>query len=237
MFYNFILLEKDINACNLDVKNETSWTSWAMTSLSAKITDYKSKSGKQQASVALSSTGESKKAIENSSTNKQSESAAKEETKKLPTKVEVTDRPEDKVKFSSPFESSFDAKPKEKSNDGGGWGGDDWQEFADDDEDDQMEPLEPFSKAPTFNNPTTNTLTSAKKTTTTISNNTTSSNKASSNAGWDAFDDNESVNSTKSNKSSAASSTNATNWSTQSKVNSLNDEEALFSALVKDVSK
>ena len=44
-------MEKDVSSCTLDVKNETSWTSWAMTSLSAKMTGYKNKS--QQPSVAL----------------------------------------------------------------------------------------------------------------------------------------------------------------------------------------
>jgi SCY1-like protein 1 len=44
-------LEKDVQACNLDIKNETSWTSWAMTSLSAKMTAYKGKS--VQPSIAL----------------------------------------------------------------------------------------------------------------------------------------------------------------------------------------
>lgn len=44
-------MEKDVQACNLDVKNETSWTSWAMTSLSAKMASYKGKN--VQASIAL----------------------------------------------------------------------------------------------------------------------------------------------------------------------------------------
>lgn len=44
-------MEKDVQACNLDVKNETSWTSWAMTSLSAKMTAYKGKN--VQPSIAL----------------------------------------------------------------------------------------------------------------------------------------------------------------------------------------
>ena len=46
-------MEKDVMSCNLDVKNETTWTSWAMTSLSAKMTGYKNKN--QQPSVALNS--------------------------------------------------------------------------------------------------------------------------------------------------------------------------------------
>lgn len=45
-------MEKDVQACNLDVKNETSWTSWAMTSLSAKMSAYKGKN--VQPSIALS---------------------------------------------------------------------------------------------------------------------------------------------------------------------------------------
>jgi SCY1-like protein 1 len=44
-------LEKDVQACNLDVKNETSWTSWAVTSLSAKMSAYKGKN--VQPSIAL----------------------------------------------------------------------------------------------------------------------------------------------------------------------------------------
>jgi SCY1-like protein 1 len=44
-------MEKDVQSCSLDLKNETSWTSWAMTSLSSKMSNYKGKN--QQASVAL----------------------------------------------------------------------------------------------------------------------------------------------------------------------------------------
>ena len=44
-------MEKEVSSCTLDLKNETSWTSWAMGSLSAKVTGYKSKG--QQPSVAL----------------------------------------------------------------------------------------------------------------------------------------------------------------------------------------
>jgi hypothetical protein len=44
-------LEKDVTSCDLNLKNETSWTSWAMTSLSNKMTGYKNKS--QGPSIAL----------------------------------------------------------------------------------------------------------------------------------------------------------------------------------------
>lgn len=44
-------MERDVQACNLDVKNETSWTSWAVTSLSAKMASYKGKN--VQPSIAL----------------------------------------------------------------------------------------------------------------------------------------------------------------------------------------
>jgi hypothetical protein len=189
----------------LDAKNETSWTSWAMTSLSTKLSDYKSKN-KQQASVALSSTGESKKAIENSSTNKQTENPS-------PPK-EVPSAP--KQAFTSPFETAFDSKPKdsEKATEGG-W--DQWQDdlIVDDDDDDKMEPLEPF---------TTNTGYSVNISTT---------KTTKSNDGWDTGnkggvdDDNESVKSIKSTSN---------NWNVQGTGSATRDEEAIFSSLVKDVS-
>lgn len=63
-------MEKDVQACNLDVKNETSWTSWAMTSLSAKMTAYKGKN--VQPSIALST-----QPLNNPSTNPSAESSLK----------------------------------------------------------------------------------------------------------------------------------------------------------------
>ena len=226
------MLEKDINACNLDVKNETSWTSWAMTSLSAKLTDYKSKTGKQQASIALSSTGESKKAIENSSTNKQTENPVKVEANKTPVKPEAAKKPEEK--FSSPFESSFDSKPT-KGNNESGWGDDNqWQDFADDD-DDQMEPLEPFTATSSFSS-------SQNKITDNTSSTKTTNESSSGGGGWeetkwgDEYNDEDVLKQTKTIKK-ATNSTSSTNWNVPNKINTKNDEEALFSSLVKDVNR
>lgn len=81
-------MEKDVQSCNLDVKNETSWTSWAMTSLSAKMTGYKNKN--QQPSIALNtqplgpppSTLQQQQSPETNKTNKKEIEAPKIEVKK-----------------------------------------------------------------------------------------------------------------------------------------------------------
>ena len=199
-----------------------------MTSLSAKLTDYKTKSNKQ-ASIALSTTGESKKAIENSATNKQTESPPKPEASSSKAAEANAKKPLAATEsFSSPFESSFDSKPKDDSSGGDGWNVDQWQEF--DDDNDLMEPLEPFTNTPNFNNTSV-----TKPNLSTNTSNPTSTAKTSGD-GWDKFDTDDYsepvIDSSKSNKSNTTKT-----WNVQNKVNTINDEEALFSSLVKDVCK
>ena len=44
-------MEKEVTSCTMDLKNETSWSTWAMSSLSAKVTGLKTKD--KQPSIAL----------------------------------------------------------------------------------------------------------------------------------------------------------------------------------------
>lgn len=111
-------MEKDVNSCNLDVKNETSWTSWAMNSLSAKVSNYTNK--KQQPSIALSTTTQDLK-------------------KNLEEKTSPTKTVEEQVK-----KPQIENDKETKVNDG--WETNDLYEDFEDDE--PMQSLEPIEAKP-----------------------------------------------------------------------------------------
>lgn len=225
-------MEKDVTACNLDIKNETSWTSWAMTSLSAKMSSYKTKN--VQPSVALNTQPLSSGSNSMSSPNLKDQSAA------------AAVKPDDKSK-NSPIkaaEPSVKQSPKTttdlaKDTDAPstGWALDeaDWKDL--DDDGDLMEPFEPFE--------TTTTSTSHSQSTQNKCNNDWS-------ADWtNSFDD--AANSfgqnhpkpkpaSTNNKPDAqtanlpmASSYNWNNSKSSFASDSTKNEEDLFSSLIKDV--
>lgn len=238
-------MEKDVSSCTLDTKNETTWTSWAMTSLSNKMTGYKNKN--QQPSVALntqplgpppslnvSTSDKSPQQSQQASPNANTTTKPKEETSK-PAKTETIT-----------FESNES-----------GWSVDnvdtDWKDL---DDDDQMEPLESIEPA----KPSSYLSQSSKK----PDNKTGQSNNDWSSGWTNSFDDDKNIQindddlfgNPQSNKGSSAklakSNNNSQsqlapassyNWATNQNAASsgpfFNDqaknEEDLFSSLVKDV--
>ena len=228
-------MEKDVQSCSLDLKNETSWTSWAMTSLSAKMTGYKSKG--QQASVALNtqplgpppsmSAQASPAAVNNK------ELSSEKNTIKL--KEEIKTTPKLTVQIEEKSSSNFES----------GWNLDDnqWKDLDDDD----MEPMEPLE--PT--KPSTNLSTK-------ISPNVKPAQNSDWSTNWtNSFDENPSdaqddfssfgftVNNKPATKSAKLPSKPAQNDSNVKPASSynwnsanttLNQEEELFSSLVKDIS-
>jgi hypothetical protein len=140
-------MEKDVSSCSLDLKNETSWTSWAMTSLSAKMTGYKNKS--QQPSVALNMQplGQSPSlAGGNTGTSQQGEekkSSRSDEIKSATTAGKKTTETGSESKLNK-IESTSNININNASNsNGSGWMEDnEWKDLEDDDE--MMEPIEPI---------------------------------------------------------------------------------------------
>lgn len=115
-------MEKDVQSCNLDLKNETSWTSWAMTSLSSKMTGYKNKN--QQPSIALN-------------------------TQPLGPPPSMTTSPKKDAKTEEKQKEEIktqDLKEEKKiENSNAGWNFEDDGDWKDLEDDEQMEPLEPIS--------------------------------------------------------------------------------------------
>ena len=224
-------MEKDVSSCTLDVKNETSWTSWAMTSLSAKMTGYKNKS--QQPSVALNT--QPLAAPTSLAPVKETESAKtspEKETKhepKVPIKQPI--KPEEKV-----------TKVETNENYTSDWGMDD-NDWKDIDDDEQMESLEPASS---FNAQPFVAGTPVK----TGSSNEPIKSTSNQNNDWsdwsNSFENIEpkKTPTLKTNKPAASSGaqlapTSSYNWTSQNSSSSFlnqNNEEDLFSSLVKDIS-
>ena len=130
-------MEKDVTSCALELKNETSWTSWAMTGLSAKMTGYKNKN--QQPSIALNTQplGPPPSLVINSSN-----SSASNADKPSPNKTQSTAAPKVSKEDSSLKQNRVKAEVTNKVEDSGtGWNLDD-EEWKDLDDDEQMEPLE-----------------------------------------------------------------------------------------------
>jgi SCY1-like protein 1 len=225
-------MEKDVQSCSLDLKNETSWTSWAMTSLSAKMTGYKNKG--QQASVALNTqplgpppsmtTQASPAAANKELTPEKNIVKQKEETKTNPKLIEKIEE-----KSSNNFESGWNLDNNE------------WKDLDDDDME-PMEPLEPIK--PSIN----------------LSTKVSPNVKPAQNSDWstnwtNSFDENPSetqddfsgfgfsVNNKPATKiAKLPSKQNDSNVKPASSYNwnstntALNQEEELFSSLVKDIS-
>lgn len=212
-------MEKEVSSCTLDLKNETSWTSWAMGSLSAKVTGYKSKG--QQPSVALNTQPLASPSNMSKDSKSQSPNA-----KKTPEKPLAKESPSEKQ--SKPEMSITTSDSVINDNFKSGWGvdDDDWKDL--DDDNDLMEPLEPtqaksspFSSVQNTQNDgwSSDWADSFEPTTKPVA-------KLNSNKGL--------IKATNPSQHAPASSYN---WSNQSNFNSSSqNEEDLFSELVKDMS-
>jgi len=209
-------MEKDVSACNLDVKNETSWTSWAMTSLSAKMSGYKNKN--QQPSVALNTQPlgppPSLNVSAGSATGTGSE---KPSPKQQPSQSQTNRKPEQDTSRTN----QTGGNKESSSNASAGWNLEEseWRDLEEDD--DQMEPFEPLETTNSSFKPAVNKSSGLL---------TTTSSKQSSNdfTSWtNSFEDDK-------NQLPPASSYN---WSATSTDNSQSkNEEDVFSSLISDVS-
>jgi SCY1-like protein 1 len=214
-------MEKDVQSCALDVKNETSWTSWAVNSLSTKMSNYKNKA--VQPSVALNTQPlgpppglDANKPANPTSADKKPESvpanAANKKDSQSPQQKQLQQR-----ENSSNFALSFGEIKNETSaagGGGGGWGFDDNDdEWKDLDDGDQMEPLEPFQSS---------TFQASSK------NSKSNTNMSSGNSDWSSDWKNsfEEIDNKGKNQSGA----------NLYSLDSIKNEEDLFSSLVKDVS-
>jgi hypothetical protein len=200
-------MEKDVSSCSLDLKNETSWTSWAMTSLSAKMTGYKNKS--QQPSVALNMQplGQTPSLTSNSSsTNQQGEKKAQgaDETKN---EIAAGKKSNETGNVSNLTRTEFTPtiNNNNSSSNGSGWMEDnEWKDLEDDDE---MEPIEPIDN----NKPKPSLSTSFSATS--KANNSLKDNNDWSNNDWsNSFDDDKNSNQfSYENFTSESSDLNSTN--------------------------
>jgi SCY1-like protein 1 len=210
-------MEKDVSSCALELKNETSWTSWAMTGLSAKMTGYKNKN--QQPSVALNTQPlgpppqlviPSDTKVPNKNPSPQSQKTTQKE-EALSTTTTLTTATT--IVKSNNFESTTTA-----------WNLDDddtvWKDL--DDDGDQMEPLESNISSSYLSQSTAN------------ANNVKSSANAN-NADWSGwtndFEENTLAGKNKSNNNSQSKLplTSSYQWS------SAQNEEDMFASLVKDI--
>jgi SCY1-like protein 1 len=204
-------MEKDVSACNLDVKNETSWTSWAMTSLSAKVSGYKNKN--QQPSVALNTQplGPPPSLNVSGGTTSSEKPSPKQQQ---PSQSQTSRKPEQETSRANEPSGN-----KEPSSAGWNLEESEWRDLEDDD--DQMESFEPLETTSSSSKPATNKGVGLLAST---------SGKQSSNdfTSWtNSFEED-------TNQLPPASSYN---WSTTSTDNSRSkNEEDLFSSLVSDVS-
>ena len=175
--------EKDVSSCTQDLKNETSWTSWAMTSLSAKMSGYKNKN--QQPSVALNTQplGPPQNLM---TTPTAAATAATTSPNSTPKPAQQQQQTSKEAKVSSELSKDFGSFSLEpsgvKQNSGGnGWNLDEDNEWKDLDDDGDMEPLESIEQ------PTAKPIFSH------ISNNNSNNNNKAANKDWsnweNAFDD------------------------------------------------
>ena len=226
-------MEKDVTSCALELKNETSWTSWAMTGLSAKMTGYKNKN--QQPSVALNTQplGPPPSLVIPST----GTSSEKPSPNKTQSSVSPQSKPQQNQESSnSNNKISNSAKTKtEETNIGWNLDDEEWKDLDDDGE--QMEPLEVNSAMSYLSQPSKN--------------NETKSSSNSNNNDWsswtNSFEDEKNtqlsdIEKSASSKNKPNNSSNNTqshlplassyNWSIDSNTK---NEEDLFSSLVKDV--
>jgi SCY1-like protein 1 len=206
-------MEKDVSACNLDVKNETSWTSWAMTSLSAKMSGYKNKN--QQPSVALNT----QPLGPPPSLNVSGGTAASGNTEKPSPKQQPSQAQSNRKIEQETSQTNKQSGSKEPSSAGWDLEESEWRDLEDDD--DQMESFEPLETISSTSKPAANKSSSLL---------TTTSGKQSSNdfTSWtNSFEDDK-------NQLPPASSYN---WSATGTDNTRSkNEEDLFSSLISDVS-
>lgn len=225
-------MEKEVSSCNLDLKNETSWTSWAMTSLSAKVTGYKNKD--KQPSVALNTQPLAQPVL---NTNKDKQKSQKTTPEKITEKTPETIKPTTKIEMSSTnVDMNFNS----------GWGvdDDDWKDLDDDNE--LMEPLEPIAANNSLSNQ--NSFNSSKI-------ELPHSGYQQKNNDWsddwaDSFEPTVKLKNTtkpsdkkidktsKISPSAKLAPSSSYNWSNSNtkNTNSIQDEEDLFSSLVQDFS-
>ena len=245
-------MEKEVSSCTLDAKNETTWTSWAMNSLSSKMSGYKNKS--QQPSVALNTQplGPPQSLTTSSTTSTSSSNSVTEKSPEKPSKSK-----EETSSASKPNKpetnSSFKEPIKEEAPNSWGFDDNEWKDL--DEDGDFIEPLEPIEPVNT-------------KTTTQVNSSITKPSSQTQANDWsvwtNSFDEfkmtnnenNENLNPKAQNKPKTAlkaenssiknastklaeqpklPSTSSYNWN-QSTSNSSNKEEDLFSSLIKDVS-
>lgn len=241
-------MEKEVSSCTLDAKNETTWASWAMNSLSSKMSGYKNKN--QQPSVALNT----QPLGPPQSINSNSTTTANSSSEKSPEKASKTKEETSSTSKPSKQEANIVLKETIKEDIPESWGFDD-NEWKDLDEDgDFIEPFEP-------------TVQMDMKTVTQADNSVTKQSSQTQANDWsdwtNSFDEfkitnnhnvenlnsklqNKPKTTTKSENSNIKNvnaklaeqpklpSTSSYNWN-QSSGNSSNREEDLFSSLIKDV--
>jgi SCY1-like protein 1 len=213
-------MEKDVQSCALDLKNETSWTSWAVNSLSTKMSSYKNKT--VQPSVALNT--QPLGPPPGMETSKPTNSAASGDKKPEPLAASADTKRDQKQlqqqkkeTSSSNFTTSFETKNQSSAGGGaGGWGFDenfDDDEWKDMEDGELMEPLEPVQST-NFGSKT----------------NKSNANLSSGNSDWSSDWKNsfEEVDKGKTSQGLPSASSYFTD--------PMKNEEDLFSSLVKDVS-
>ena len=208
--------EKDVTSSDYSLKNETSWTSWAMTSLSNKMSGYKNKT--QGPSVALNTQplGPPPSLTPSSPPNTNTNSSVLNDQQRFP----ASNQKEMPSQSMSPTVNVNKPKFEEKQNAGWAIEEEEWKDL--DGDDDQMEPLE----EPSYN----------------LSTKTDDGNKSNKQQNdWStwtkSFDDNQfNGNNDQSDdvfgSKSQFPSASSYNWSSQKK---FKNEEELFNDLIKDV--
>ncbi len=211
--------EKDVESCALDLKNETSWTSWAMNSLSTKMSNYKNKG--QQPSVALNTQPLGPPPGLSKTDNNISESTKNKDSATKLSPQQNSSNSISKLQEKRNATSTSTTKTSNTSGGGDGWAfdddnNDDWKDLEDDDE--NMEPLEPVQSASYLNSKT--------KPNNAISKN---NNNEFSQDWSNSFEE---THSSKKTSSSNFPSASSYNWGQDP----VKDDEDLFSSLVKDIS-
>jgi SCY1-like protein 1 len=226
-------MEKDVTSCALELKNETSWTSWAMTGLSAKMTGYKNKN--QQPSVALNTQPlgpPPSLVIPSTGTSSEKPSPNKTQSSVSPlSKTQQNQEPSSSSNKSNDSAKTQTQSKIEETNIGWNLEDDQWKDLDDDGE--QMEPLEVNNAMSYLNQSSKN---NESKSSSTNNNNDWS--------GWtNSFEDEKntqfndlnkpspSKNKPTSNAQSQLPLASSYNWS----VDSTKNEEDMFSSLVKDI--
>ena len=230
-------MEKDVTSCALELKNETSWTSWAMTGLSAKMTGYKNKN--QQPSVALNTQplGPPPSLVVNTSSSSTTDKASpKGQSSTVNTSSTSSKSP--KTQEASVSSKNTTENTNKIQNTATGWNldEDEWKDL--DDDGDQMEPLEMNNSMSYLNQASKNSEVKS----------TSNNNDWSS---WtNSFEDDKNTqfassgdmgkpkSKANSNSQSQLPLASSYNWSTNQNAFSVDpakSEEDMFSSLVKDI--